>query len=87
MLGFYTEEIRDAICVRMGFDIISFENENNRQPLARVNSAERGPKVGKYTVLLPQFESVAIPCLREAINQDKQLVIIDEIGKLKLLEK
>ena len=82
MLGFYTEEIRDANGVRMGFDIISLEDENNRQPLARVNSAERGPKVGKYTVLLPQFESVAIPCLREAINQDKQLVIIDEIGKI-----
>ena len=83
MLGFYTEEIRDAIGVRMGFDIISLEDENNRQPLARANSAERGPKVGKYTVLLPQFESVAIPCLRNAIAQDNQLLIIDEIGKIK----
>ena len=81
MLGFYTEEIRDENGVRMGFDI-SFEDENNRQPLARVNTAERGPKVGKYTVLLPQFESVAIPCLRKAITQDNQPVIIDEIGKI-----
>ena len=40
MLGFYTEEIRDANGVRMGFDIISFEDENNRHLLDTANKEQ-----------------------------------------------
>ena len=57
------------------------KDESNRKPLAREDSAERGPKVGKYTVLLSEFESIAIPCLQKEMSDAQRNIIIDEIGK------
>lgn len=34
--GFYTQEIRDEKHVRIGFELIDINDENNRAPLARV---------------------------------------------------
>ena len=80
VLGFYTEEIRGSNGARLGFDVVSLENERNRKPLARENSETIGPKVGKYTVMLSEFESIALPCLQRAISVDDRTVLIDEIG-------
>ena len=77
--GFYTEEVRDSNGRRIGFDVVSIERANDRKPLARDNCLQRGPKVGKYTVLLSEFESIAIPCLDK--NTSCKHIIIDEIGK------
>ena len=78
--GFYTEEIRGSNGVRLGFDVISLDEESLRKPLAREQSNQRGPKVGKYTVHISEFESVAIPCLEKAISNEDKVIIIDEIG-------
>ena len=78
--GFYTEEIRGSNGTRLGFDVISIEDDSKRKSLARELSDQMGPKVGKYTVILSDFESVAIPCLKRAISEEK-ITIIDEIGK------
>ena len=85
-VGFYTEEVRGPNGVRLGFDIISLEDEKSRKPLARESSAQRGPKVGKYTVQIPEFESVAIPCLEKAQNYHDEIIIIDEIGNINFLK-
>lgn len=79
--GFYTEEVRDANGTRKGFDVASLTNATSRKPLARSDlspALQNGPKVGKYSVLVQEFESVALPCL---VNPTSQVLIIDEIGK------
>ena len=81
-VGFYTEEVRGPNGIRLGFDIISLEDEISRKPLARESSTQRGPKVGKYTVKIPEFESVAIPCLENAQSCHDKIIIIDEIGNI-----
>jgi len=85
-VGFYTEEVRGPNGVRLGFDIISLEDENSRKPLARESSTQRGPKVGKYTVKIPEFESVAIPCVENAQSCHEKIIIIDEIGNFIFLK-
>ena len=59
--GFFTEEVRDGNQVRKGFDVVSIKNHEMRKPLALANAppAIRGPRVGKYTVMVEDFESVA----------------------------
>ena len=78
--GFFTEEVRDGNGVRSGFDVISINDLTLRKSLASCNvpPAIKGPKVGKYTVMVPEFESVALKCLE---NVKCNVLIIDEIGK------
>lgn len=86
--GFYSEEVRDIDSltnrrVRVDFDIVSVD-EKLRAPLARVypkNSAQRGPTVSKYTVLLDSFERTALPLLQ---HTETSVIVIDEIGKMEL---
>jgi len=33
--GFFTQELRDDSNIRLGFDVIDINNEENRAPLAR----------------------------------------------------
>lgn len=61
--GFYTEEIRGK-GIREGFDIVSLDGSRGR--LAREQSLFTSPnkfKVGKYGVLVQEFEKIALPCL------------------------
>ena len=78
--GFFTEEVRDGNGVRSGFDVISINDPTLRKSLASCNvpPSTKGPKVGKYTVMVPEFESVALKCLE---NVKCNVLIIDEIGK------
>ena len=76
--GFYTEELRENK-LRIGFDVIGFDG--TKGPLARTNSPlRRLPKVGKYSVMVHEFENIALPLIR--INDG--VVVIDEIGKMEL---
>ncbi|CAD5123131.1 DgyrCDS11505 [Dimorphilus gyrociliatus] len=82
--GFYTEELRER-SGRIGFDIVTLDNE--RQSLARLSSlcpAEKGPQVGRYTVNLRSFESLAVDSL--STNGNK-ICIVDEIGKMELFSE
>ncbi|KAF8766732.1 cancer-related nucleoside-triphosphatase homolog [Argiope bruennichi] len=81
--GFFTEEVRNGR-ERIGFDIVT--TSGKRGNLARVSApgASKGPKVGKYTVDVSSFESLALPvfeCLPSSI------LILDEIGKMEAFSK
>lgn len=61
--GFYTEEVRKNR-VREGFDVVTLDGQRGK--LARDQSLLRGPvqyKVGKYGVLVQEFEKIALPSL------------------------
>ncbi|KAM3964335.1 cancer-related nucleoside-triphosphatase homolog [Aphomia sociella] len=78
--GFYTEEVRSNR-IREGFDIVTLEGERGR--LAREEKLLNGFikfRVGKYGVLLEEFEKVALPCLQ--LVDKTSLLVIDEIGKM-----
>ena len=80
--GFYTEELRENRS-RVGFDCIGINGI--RGPLARVEGhleipQRRLPTVGKYMVLVDDFETIVIP----SISSSHGLIIIDEIGKMEL---
>lgn len=78
--GFYTEEIREH-GVRQGFRLVTLAREE--AILAHV--AFKGPqRVSKYGVDVAALERVGVAALRQAIREDK-LVVIDEIGKMELL--
>ena len=78
--GFYTEELRQG-GKRVGFDIVSLDGAT-RAPLARVNTAVKGPKVGQYTVITSDFELLAQKTLNSKLIENSQYIIIDEIGKM-----
>ncbi|XP_055603344.1 cancer-related nucleoside-triphosphatase homolog [Uranotaenia lowii] len=81
--GFYTEELRGTSGERCGFDIITFDGR--KAPLARlsgtVKDAPAKNRVGRYTVCVPEFESLALPALG---NRSANLLLLDEIGKMEL---
>lgn len=77
--GFYTEEIREGR-VRKGFRIKTFSGKSGI--LAHADNRS-GPRVGKYGVDMKSFESTALPELEHAIG-NRELVVIDEIGKMEL---
>lgn len=61
--GFYTEEVRKNR-VREGFDVVDLNGKRGR--LARDQNLLPGPikyKVGKYVVLIQEFEKIALPSL------------------------
>lgn len=77
--GFYTEEVRNNR-VREGFDVISFEGKRGR--LAREQSLLNEPakfKVGKYGVLVEEFEQVALPCLSK-VNEGKIILVCKQFN-------
>jgi len=86
--GFITEELRERGS-RVGFDLVELGAgaAGRRVPLARTGDGLTGPRVGKYTVTLDEFESLAIPVLDRISNvasKERVVCIIDEIGKMEL---
>ena len=77
--GFFTNEVRGEDGSRLGFDITSLSSSSGAEtrPLARQNTPIKGPKVGKYTVLLSDFEAVAMSSLEGTFD----VMLIDEIGE------
>ncbi len=67
ILGFITEDVKQPYGrSRLGFDIVSITDPNQRLPLARLatDDISRLPKVGRYAVTVGQFETLALPCLQ-----------------------
>ncbi|XP_021192692.3 nucleoside-triphosphatase THEP1 [Helicoverpa armigera] len=80
--GFYTEEVRKGRS-REGFDVVTLDGTRGR--LARDQSLLNEPikyKVGKYGVLIQEFEKVALPSLIKPDTTQPHLLVIDEIGKM-----
>jgi nucleoside-triphosphatase len=68
--------------------VIDINNSENRKQLSRIDS-KSGPKVGKYSVDIKSFESIAIPLI--SLNQTELkessktlIIVIDEIGKMEM---
>jgi len=90
--GFLTEELRERGQGRTGFDVVELGangKEQRRAPLARLGSGP-GPRVGRYSVSLPEFEELALPILDRIAKVPpggQTVCIIDEIGKMELFSK
>eukprot|EP00039_Didymoeca_costata_P002322 m.59341 g.59341 ORF g.59341 m.59341 type:complete len:205 (-) comp11240_c0_seq2:69-683(-) len=89
--GFFTRELRENVDHgnprRTGFEIVDIITGDVCK-LASVSpegSRDRGPKVGRYTVNVRGFETLAIKSLTSGAEGANQVLIIDEIGKMELL--
>lgn len=78
LAGFYTEEIRDRR-TRKGFKWKRLDGPEG----ILSHTGFKGPKVGKYGVDVPGFESRVVPILDPQGSAD--LFVIDEIGKMECL--
>ncbi len=77
--GFYTEEIRSQ-GVREGFRLVTLDGEDAILAHVNIHSPYR---VSKYGVDVDTLERVGVPAIYQAVQQ-RDLVVIDEIGKMEL---
>ncbi|SNB65416.1 NTPase [Thermoflexus hugenholtzii] len=79
--GFYTEEIRGPQG-RLGFRLVTLDGRV--AVFAHVDWAGRTPhRVGRYGVDLEALDRLGVAAIREAL-MGKQVVLVDEIGKMEL---
>lgn len=77
--GFYTEEIR-VQGVRQGFRLVTLDGQVAILAHVNIKSPHR---VSKYGVDIESLERVGVSALEQA-EQDCNLVVVDEIGKMEL---
>lgn len=77
--GFYTEEIRER-GRRQGFKIVTLDGQEGILAHVSIKSPLR---VSQYGVNLADLEGLGVTAIQEAMTH-KDLVIIDEIGKMEL---
>lgn len=77
--GFYTEEIREG-GQRKGFKIRTLDGEEGILASKGLKSPYR---VSKYGVNLQDLEKIAVESILKALSK-KEVIIIDEIGKMEL---
>ena len=80
--GFYTHEMREG-GRRVGFTLKTLDG--NEGVLAHIDY-QGGHRVGRYVVDIPLFEDMALPALERAVRT-KELIVIDEIGKMELFSR
>ncbi len=84
VIGFWTEEVRDPKTKkRIGFKIVSTEDKSL---LFASKTFASKHLVGSYGVNVQRFESVALPILEKALEENK-IVLVDEVGKMELFSK
>ena len=84
-----TVQVRGKDGKRVGFDVVTVDGME-RAPLARVTNSpgnQTGPKVGQYSVNLPEFEKIALRSLNEDVLRGASLVVMDEVGKMESFSK
>ncbi len=79
--GFWTEEVRRG-GRRIGFKVV--RSDGVECPLATVEAVSPY-RVGRYYVLVEEFNRCAVPFLREFLEEKPFLTVVDEIGKMELL--
>ena len=77
--GFYTEEIRSE-GVRQGFRLVTLDGQSATLAHVNIHSPYR---VSKYGVDIDNFNRVGVSALLKAAQQ-RDLVVVDEIGKMEL---
>jgi nucleoside-triphosphatase len=80
--GFYTKELRRQN-QRYAFEIITFDGKRALLASCDIKSKFR---VGRYGVNIENFEKTALSSLDDALK-NKDLVVIDEIGKMELFSE
>ncbi|XP_069358884.1 nucleoside-triphosphatase THEP1 isoform X2 [Maniola hyperantus] len=81
-VGFLTEEVRRNR-IREGFDVVSLSGERGR--LSREQSLLSTPAqftVGKYGVLVQEFENIAMQAMKMPEDDETCILVIDEIGRM-----
>ncbi|MEM4246033.1 MAG: NTPase [Candidatus Bathyarchaeia archaeon] len=80
MGGFLTREVRKD-CLRVGFEVEDIKT-HEKGWLARCD-ASSGPRVGRYRVVLSDFEEIGVRAVERALTDNLvQLVAIDELGPM-----
>ncbi|MCW1301395.1 MAG: NTPase [Candidatus Nanoarchaeia archaeon] len=79
--GFVTREIREGR-KRIGFEVEDIQG-GTRGVLAHMN-LRTSVKVSKYFVNVEEFERVGIRAIQKSLEEEKDLIVIDEIGKMEL---
>ena len=80
--GFYTEEIIED-GRRIGFKIKTLDGKEGILAKEDLKSRYR---LGKYRINLEDLEKIGIETIENALN-DKEIVVIDEIGKMELFSQ
>ncbi|OYT26859.1 MAG: hypothetical protein B6U95_06915 [Thermofilum sp. ex4484_82] len=78
--GFVSREVRRG-GARIGFEVEDVKT-GKKGYLARVGVGV-GPRVGKYTVNIREFEAIGVKALVDAIDE-ADVIIVDEIGPMEL---
>jgi nucleoside-triphosphatase len=84
--GFYTQEMREGGLRqgrRVGFSLRTLDGLEGI--LAHIGYPGRY-RVGRYNVDLLLFEALVLPALEQALRE-KDLIVIDEIGKMELFSR
>jgi nucleoside-triphosphatase len=81
--GFYTAEIRDEKGKRWGFKIISLDGEEGIMASVEIISKNR---VSNYGVDIEVIDSIGVKAIEKAFLS-KDLIVIDEIGRMELFSK
>lgn len=81
--GFFTEEIREEN-KRVGFKVITL---TKKEAVFAHKDFVSKYSVGNYKVDIDKFNSVAVEELKEALEDNCKIVIIDEIGKMEILSE
>lgn len=81
--GFYTAEIRDEKGKRWGFKIISLDGEEGIMASVEIISKNR---VSNYGVDIEVIDSIGVKAIEKALLS-KDLIVIDEIGRMELFSK
>jgi nucleoside-triphosphatase len=77
--GFVSEEIREG-GERVGFSLKSLDG---REGILAHKNLPTPHRFGKYYINLDDLEKIAVQSIEEAIS-NKELIVIDEIGKMEL---
>ena len=79
--GFYTRERRNAHGLRTGFDLVTLTGQSETLAAIDLKSPHR---VGKYGVAVDVIDRFGVPAVEAAVER-RELVVIDEIGRMELI--
>ena len=82
-------QVRGKDGKRSGFDVVTVDGKESA-PLARLPNSTRnqtGPRVGQYSVNVPEFEEIALRSLNDDVLRGASLVVVDEVGKMESFSK
>ena len=82
--GISTPELREGRS-RVGFEIVDMMT-GERGILSHIDRKE-GPRISRYRVNLKDLNDIGVRGIKQALEKNADLIIIDEIGKMELFSK